>query len=54
MGVMTEKRIRHMPVMEDNKLVGIITIGDVVKAHLEKTRYEIHYLKEYISGNYPG
>jgi CBS domain-containing protein len=48
MGVMTENRIRHLPVMEDGQLVGIISIGDVVKAQHDELSRENHYLKSYI------
>ena len=48
MSVMTEKRIRHLPVMDRGRLLGMISIGDVVKASLEETAYENRYLKEYI------
>ena len=50
MGVMTENRVRHIPVVADGKLLGIVSIGDVVKSQLEAHEYEIHYLKEYIYG----
>ena len=50
MGVMTQNRIRHIPVVADGKLEGIVSIGDVVKSVIEDSQYEIHYLKEYISG----
>ena len=48
MGLMTRKRIRHLPVMENGKLVGMISIGDVVKAQFDKLQLENHYLKTYI------
>lgn len=48
MGFMTEKRFRHMPVVENNELCGLISIGDVVKAQLSILSTEIHYLKTYI------
>jgi CBS domain-containing protein len=50
MGIMTEQRIRHMPVVEDGRLVGIVSIGDIVKAHHDNLTLENHYLKTYING----
>lgn len=52
MAVMIEKKIRHIPVEEDNKLVGLISIGDVVKAIIAEKRYEIDQLISYIQGSY--
>ncbi len=48
MGVMTERRIRHLPVVERGQLVGIISIGDLVKAQHAELSRENHYLKSYI------
>ncbi len=48
MGLMTARRIRHLPIVHEEHLVGIISIGDVVKAHHAKLRVENHYLKTYI------
>jgi CBS domain-containing protein len=48
MGVMTQHRIRHLPVVEHGKLVGIISIGDLVKAQHDELSRENHYLKSYI------
>lgn len=48
MGVMTERRIRHLPVLENGRLVGIISIGDIVKAQHAELSRENHYLKSYI------
>src|SRR5262245_7792382 len=48
MGVMTERRIRHLPVVERGQLVGIISIGDLVKAQHDELSRENHYLKSYI------
>lgn len=48
MGLMTARRIRHLPVVEGDELVGVISIGDVVKAALQQTAAENHYLKQYI------
>ena len=46
---MTERRIRHVPVVEGGELVGIISIGDVVKRKIEETEQEATALKEYIA-----
>ena len=46
---MTEKRIRHMPIVENGELVGIVSIGDVVKRKIEETEQEATALKEYIA-----
>jgi CBS domain-containing protein len=46
---MTEKRIRHMPVVDNNELGGIVSIGDVVKRKIEETEQEALALKEYIA-----
>jgi CBS domain-containing protein len=48
MGIMTNNRIRHLPIMAGGRLEGIISIGDVVKAQLEETEFENRYLKDYI------
>jgi CBS domain-containing protein len=46
---MTSLRIRHMPVTEDGRLAGIISIGDVVKRKIEEVEHEAEALKEYIA-----
>jgi len=48
--VMTTNRFRHVPVISNKILVGIISIGDIVKVQLNESRYENKYLKDYISG----
>ncbi len=48
MGVLTEHRIRHLPVVEQGELIGIISIGDLVKAQHDELSRENHYLKSYI------
>ncbi len=50
MGVMTQNRIRHLPVLEGDELAGIISIGDVVNAQLRETEFENRLLKDYIHG----
>jgi CBS domain-containing protein len=50
MGIMTQNRIRHLPVMEEDELVGIVSIGDVVNSHLHKTQFENRLLRDYIQG----
>ena len=49
MTVMTERRIRHLPVVEDGLLVGIVSIGDVVKRRIKETEHEAEALRQYIS-----
>lgn len=50
MALMTEKRIRHLPVIDDGKLVGFISIGDVVKSIIAEQEYLIEHLESYIVG----
>ena len=52
--VMTENRIRHLPVIDESELVGIISIGDIVKARLKEVHVENRYLRDFIGGKYPG
>ena len=50
MGLITEKRIRHLPVLEDGELIGLISIGDVVKTTIAQKEFIIEQLEEYIKG----
>ena len=50
MGLMTDKRIRHLPVVEDNRVIGMISIGDLVQAIISDQQEEIEQLEHYISG----
>ena len=50
MALMTENRLRHLPVMEDGKLIGLISIGDLVKNIISEQQFIIEQLEHYISG----
>jgi len=49
MALMTDKRIRHLPVMDGDELLGVISIGDLVKAIIEEQQHVIEQLEQYIS-----
>lgn len=48
MGIMTARRVRHLPVVEDDRLVGIVSIGDIVKRRLDETASEMDSLRQYV------
>ena len=50
MGLVTKNRVRHLPVVDGGQVVGMISIGDLVKANLDEAQHENHYLKEYMAG----
>ena len=54
MQLMTDRRVRHLPVIEDGKLLGMISIGDVTRWMLKVNEMEADHLRRYISGEYPG
>jgi CBS domain-containing protein len=50
MAAMTECRVRHLPVVEGGRLIGIVSIGDLVKATIDEQEFTINQLKSYIAG----
>ncbi|PHR25868.1 MAG: hypothetical protein COA36_13445 [Desulfotalea sp.] len=52
--IMTENRVRHIPILAGKELKGLISIGDVVKSQLKESHVENKYLNDYITGKYPG
>jgi CBS domain-containing protein len=53
MRMMTEKRVRHLPVLENEKLIGILSIGDALKWLISAQTATIEHLEQYIAGGYP-
>ena len=54
MAVMTNERVRHLPIVDGGDLVGVISIGDVVKHLSAQKEFEVRVLTDYIGGRYPG
>jgi CBS domain-containing protein len=52
MAIMTEYKVRHLPVMENNQVVGIISMGDLAKSIIAEREFTIDQLKDYISGSW--
>jgi CBS domain-containing protein len=52
-GVMTNNRVRHVPIMDGKRLVGLMSVGDIVKTQMSHYEIENRYLRQYIEGNYP-
>jgi len=53
MALFTNKRFRHLPVVDGGRLVGLISIGDILRWMVDLHRHEAEQLKQYISGGYP-
>jgi len=53
MAYMTNNRFRHLPVLDDKKVVGVVSIGDIVKAQVHNLKIENRFLTDYITGKYP-
>jgi CBS domain-containing protein len=50
MALMTEQRVRHLPVVADGQVIGVVSIGDLVKATIDEQEFTINQLKSYIAG----
>lgn len=48
MAIMVQKNFRHMPIVDEGEIVGLISIRDVVRAHVKKLQAQVHFLSEYI------
>ena len=53
MAYMTNNRFRHLPILDGSKVVGVISIGDIVKTQVHNLKVENRYLMDYITGKYP-
>ena len=51
MAIMTENRVRHLPVLDDGKLIGMVSIGDLVKDIISEQQFIIEQLEHYIAGD---
>ncbi len=54
MALMTKRRVRHLPLVTGRRIVGVVSIGDLVRWTLDEREHEIAELHEYVSGRYPG
>jgi CBS domain-containing protein len=53
-GIMTKNRIRHIPILKGDQVVGLVSVGDIVKTQMSTIEIENRYLWQYINGSYPG
>ncbi|MDD5087719.1 MAG: CBS domain-containing protein [bacterium] len=51
--VMTERRVRHLPVVDHGRLTGIVSLGDLVKVRLDQCQFEVRHLEDFVVGKYP-
>ncbi|HKK21299.1 MAG TPA: CBS domain-containing protein, partial [candidate division Zixibacteria bacterium] len=51
--LMTNNRVRHIPIVNGEHIVGLVSIGDVVKTQIKNVEVENRFLKQYIEGSYP-
>lgn len=51
--IMTNNRVRHVPIMDGNQLIGLLSVGDIVKTQMAHYETENRYLRQYIDGTYP-
>lgn len=49
--IMTDGHFRHLPVIEEGRLTGLVSIGDVVKARIDQSQYEVESLRDYVAGS---
>jgi len=54
MKLVTQERIRHLPVVENGRVVGVVSIGDLVRSIISEQHAEIQQLRAYVAGGYPG
>jgi CBS domain-containing protein len=54
MAIMTERRVRHLPVVDGMRVVGIISIGDLVRWTIRDREHQIQQMQDYVAGRYPG
>jgi CBS domain-containing protein len=54
MAIMTEHRVRHLPVVDGRRILGVVSIGDLVRWTIQDREHEIERLADYVSGRYPG
>lgn len=52
-GIMTDNRIKHLPIMKDSQITGVISIGDIVKAQLEQSKHIAKTYLDHIKGKTP-